>query len=231
MTVPHERSGAGAATATRALAIDVFSDVVCPWCYIGERRLARGLELARAQQPGLAVEQRWRPFQLRPEIPPEGESWQAFVRDKFGGEERARAMFAHVTALGAAEGLTFRFDRVASAPNTADAHRLILSAGPGREWAVALALFRAYFAEGANLNDREQLVAIAERAGLDAREARALLDGDDGKAEVVRSQLEAGRLGIRGVPFYVIDGRLGVSGAQPPELFARAVRQALEEAA
>ena len=227
MTVPHDQAGGGAATA-RSLTIDVFSDVVCPWCYIGERRLARGLELARARHPDLAVELRWRPFQLRPETPPEGESWPEFVRDKFGGEERARAMFAHVASLGAAEGLTFHFDRVASAPNTVDAHRLILLAGEAREWAMATTLFHAYFAEGANLNDRDVLVGLAARAGLDPGEARAHLEGDEGKAEVVQSQLEAGRLGVRGVPFYVLDGRLGVSGAQPAELFASAVTQALE---
>ena len=211
-----------------ALAIDVFSDVVCPWCYIGERRLARGLELARARHPGLAVDLRWRPYQLRPDMPPEGESWATFMREKFGGEERARAMFAQVTSIGAAEGLTFRFDRVASSPNTVDAHRLILiAAAAGREWPMADALFRAYFAEGANLNDHEQLVHVAVRAGLSAVEVREHLAGDDGKAEVVRSQLSAGRLGVQGVPFYVVDGRLGVSGAQPPELFARVLEQAL----
>jgi predicted DsbA family dithiol-disulfide isomerase len=150
------------------------------------------------------------------------------MREKFGGEERARATFAQVASLGAAEGLTFRFDRVASSPSTVDAHRLILiAAAAGREWAMADALFRAYFAEGANLNDHEQLVDIAVRAGLSAAEARAHLAADDGKAEVIRSQLSAGRLGIQGVPFYVVDGRLGVSGAQAPELFARVVEQAL----
>jgi predicted DsbA family dithiol-disulfide isomerase len=217
------------ATPATTLAIDVFSDVVCPWCYIGERRLARGLELARARHPALEVDLRWRPYQLRPDMPSEGEAWATFVREKFGGEERARAMFAQVAAIGAAEGLTFRFDRVASSPNTVDAHRLILAAADaGREWAMATALFQAYFAEGATLNDPEQLVEIATRAGLGADEARAHLAGDDGKAEVVRSQLSAGRLGIQGVPFYVVGGRLGVSGAQPPELFARVVAQALE---
>jgi predicted DsbA family dithiol-disulfide isomerase len=139
-------------------------------------------------------------------------------------------MFAQVTSIGAAEGLTFRFDRVASSPNTVDAHRLILiAAAAGREWAMAEALFRAYFAEGANLNDHEQLVDIAVRAGLRAGEVREHLASDDGKAEVVRSQLSAGRLGIQGVPFYVVDGRLGVSGAQPPELFARVLEQALSD--
>ena len=213
---------------TTALAIDVFSDVVCPWCYIGERRLARGLELARARHPGLEVDMRWRPYQLRPDMPAEGEPWATFMRDKFGGEERAQEMFAQVASIGVAEGLTFRFDRVASSPNTVDAHRLILmAAAAGREWAMADALFRAYFAEGANLNDPEQLADVAVRAGLNAAAVREQLAGDDGRAEVVRSQLSAGRLGIQGVPFYVVDGRLGVSGAQPPELFARVLEQAL----
>jgi predicted DsbA family dithiol-disulfide isomerase len=200
--------------------IEVYSDVVCPWCYIGERRL----EAALARRSELQIEKRWRPFQLRPEMPAGGEDWATFAREKFGGVQRAQAAFSHVTTVVAADGLRFNFDRVASAPNTVDAHRLILLArNHDREWEMADALFAAYFADGRNLNDEAQLLAIAGDVGLDAETVRSYLHSDEGRDDVSRSQIEAGRLGITGVPFYVIDGRLGLSGAQPVDVFLRAI--------
>ncbi len=206
--------------------LDVYADVVCPWCYIGEKRLERAL----AERPELPVERRWRPFQLRPEMPPEGSPWTEFARSKFGGEENARAAFQHVTAVGAEEGIRFDFGRVASAPNTADAHRLILfAADRGRPWEMANALFDAYFARGADLNDAGQLAAVAAEAGLDADEARAFLTGAVKAGEVRDAQAEAARLGIGGVPFYVLDGCYGLSGAQPTGTFLRALDAISEE--
>lgn len=208
--------------------IDVYADVVCPWCYIGKRRL----EQALAQRPALVVERHWRPFQLNPDLPPNGQDWGEFMRLKFGGEQRAQAAFAQVAAAGASDGLRFAFDRVASAANTVDAHRLILfAAQQGRSWEMADALFAAYFTEGRNLNDAEQLVTIAGDVGLDAAAVRALLHDSDGIDEVLDSQREAGRLGIRGVPFYVFDGRYGISGAQPVEVFVQALDQIAAELA
>ncbi len=155
-------------------------------------------------------------------MPAGGLPWSEFTRRKFGGEESARAAFAHVSASGEHDGVRFDFDRVASAPNTVDAHRLILfAAGHDREWETADALFRAYFTEGKDLNDHEQLVELATGVGLDAGEVRGYLAGEDGAAEVVASQEEAGRLGVAGVPFYVFDGRYALSGAQPAEVFGR----------
>lgn len=200
--------------------IEVFADVVCPWCFVGEERLAKALAL----RPGLGAEVRWRPFQLRPEMPEGGLPWREFAVAKFGGEERMRAAFRHVSAAGAPDGIEFDFDRVASAPNTVDAHRLILLAedrDKGRE--MSRALFRAYFSEGANLNDRDQLAALASGAGLDADETRAYLEGDSGVAEVWASQEEAARLGITSVPFYVFDGRYALPGSQPVEVFVEAL--------
>ncbi len=195
--------------------IDVFADLACPWCYIGSRRLARALAL----RPDLEVERRWRPFQLQPQMPAGGLPWDRFVREKFGGVERAAGAFGRVTEVGAADDLTFAFDRVASAPNTVDAHRLILFAGRhSRQWETADSLFAAYFAEGRDMNDHEQLVEAATRAGLSSDEVRAFLAGDECADEVAASQAEAYRLGVRGVPFYVLDGRYGLSGAQPVEV-------------
>ncbi len=199
--------------------IDVFSDVVCPWCYIGERRLAAAL----AQRPALEATRSWRPYQLQPGMPAGGMPWTEMVRSKFGGPERARGMFQHVSAAGAPDGIRFDWDRVATAPNTVDAHRLVLwAAERGREWEMAEALFHAYFTEGRDLNSADDLAAAAVEAGLDAEEARAFLAGGEGRGEVLRSQEEARELGISGVPFFVIDGRWAISGAQPVEAFLRA---------
>lgn len=208
--------------------IDVYADVACPWCYVGEKRLEKAL-LARPEVAG-TVQRRWRPFQLRPEMPEMGLPWEPFARDKFGGEAGMRAAFEHVASAGAPDGVEFRFDRVASAPNTSDAHRLILFARDrGREWEMVEALFAAYFVQGIDLNDRKQLALLAAEARLDASEAQAWLSDDAGRAEVWRSQEVAARLGVSGVPFYVFDGRYAVSGAQPVGVFARAIDAALAD--
>lgn len=200
--------------------IDVYSDVVCPWCYVGEKRLDRALR----ERSDLDASVRWRPFQLRPEMPAGGLPWREFAVEKFGGEAPMRTAFDRVAAAGGPDGARFDFDRVASAPNTVDAHRLILHAQRcGREWLVADALFEAYFAGGADLNDREQLADIAGGVGLDPDAARDYLAGEDGAAEVWASQEEAESLGITGVPFYVFGGRYALSGAQPLEVFGRAL--------
>ncbi len=200
--------------------IDIYADIVCPWCYIGERRLERAL----AQRPGLQVERRWQPFQLQPDMPAEGLSWADFAQQKFGGIERAQAAFDHVTAIGAGDGIQFAFDRVAGAPNTRDAHRLILFAAErGREWELVAALFAAHFAGGRNLSDRDELIAVAADAGLPADDARATLAGETYAAEVDASQAQAQRFGIQGVPCFVIDNRYAISGAQPVEVLLDAL--------
>jgi predicted DsbA family dithiol-disulfide isomerase len=198
--------------------IDVYADVVCPWCYVGQKRHEEALR----SRPDLEVERRWRPVQLRPEMPARGVPWRPFALEKFGGEANMRRAFAHVAAAGEPDGVRFDFDRVASAPNTVDAHRLILHAARrGREWPMADALFRGYFAEGRDLNDAEALTAMAADAGLDPDEARAYLAGDSGAQDVWESQQVAVGLGIGGVPFYVIDDRYAVSGGQPAEVWLR----------
>jgi predicted DsbA family dithiol-disulfide isomerase len=196
--------------------IDIYADVVCPWCYVGEKRLEKAL----AERPDLDVEKRWRPFQLRPEMTENGLPWREFALDKFGGEENMRRAFAHVAAAGEPDGARFDFDRVASAPNTVDAHRLILHARDrGREWEMADALFRGYFAEGRDLNDPEDLAAMARQADIDQDETRTLLSGKTGIEDVWESQRTAAKLGVSSVPFYVIDDRYAVSGGQPAEVW------------
>lgn len=209
-------------SAPALLQVDLFADIACPWCYVGEKRLAAAL----TRFPGLDVVQRWHPFQLQPDLPP-GMPWMDFARAKFGGGERLHEMQRHMRTVGAPEGIDFRFDLMPTAPNTFDAHRLILAAGDDA-MPTAEQFFAAYFSEGANLNDADTLVGIATRAGLDAARARDVL-ATDAYADTVRtSQQEAARLGVRGVPFYVFAGKLALSGAQPVDVFADVIRQALE---
>jgi predicted DsbA family dithiol-disulfide isomerase len=196
--------------------IEVWADVACPWCWIGEARLYRALE----QRPDIQPEVVWRPFQLQPDLPPEGLDWDELVRTKFGGPERAHTMFQHVASAGAADGIEFRFDRVAAAPNTRDAHRLILlaqEAGIGRE--MAEAMFRAYFNEGRDVGKTGVLADVAAGVGLDRDRVARFLAGDQLARVVDESQAEAGALGVNGVPFFVLEGKYAFSGAQPVETF------------
>lgn len=196
--------------------IEVWADVACPWCWIGEARLYRALE----QRPEVQAQVVWRPFQLQPDTPPEGRDWDEVVRTKFGGRERAAAMFAHVAAAGAEDGIAFDFDAIASAPSTRDAHRLVLlaqEAGVGRQ--MAEALFRAYFAEGRDVGKTGVLADVAAQVGLDRDVVAAFIGGDRLGRVVDESQAEAKQLGIDGVPFFVIEGKYAFSGAQPVETF------------
>lgn len=205
------------------MVIDVYADVVCPWCYIGLQRL----EQALAQRTELQVERRWRPFQLRPEMPFLGRPWREFTNEKFGGMHQAEQIFARVTKVGARDGIDFRFDRISTAPNTADAHRLILLAQEhGRAWPLARALFRAYFTEGRDISDRQELVAIAADSGLAEQQTRAYLESDAGRCAVEQSQLEAIYRGINSVPCYMINGQGAILGAQPVEALLAALDQA-----
>jgi predicted DsbA family dithiol-disulfide isomerase len=205
------------------LAIEVFADVVCPWCYIGEKRLERAL----ARRPGLEVTRRWRPFQLQPLLPAAGLPWSDFVRSKFGGFERAKPAFDRVTAVGATVGVTFDFDRIARAPNTADAHRLILLAAErGDEWPLVDRLFRAHFAEGRDVGDIETLAELAADAAFDSDAVRRYLAGEQNREAVVASQRAAQELGVTGVPFFVFGGLYAVSGAQREEVLMEAVGRA-----
>jgi predicted DsbA family dithiol-disulfide isomerase len=210
------------------LRIDAYADVVCPWCHIGRSRVKAAL----AERPDLDVDIRWRPFQLHPDMPAEGRDWRSFAEEKFGSWDRAQSMFERVAALGEEEGLAFDFDALANAPNTTDAHRLILWAeDEGRGDAAADAFFRAYFADGADLTDGATLAGVAARAGLPEAGARAVLEGDAYAEAVAESQQKAGRLGIQGVPCYVFNGRYALSGAQPVDRISAAIDTALEKSA
>ncbi|MEX0814728.1 MAG: DsbA family oxidoreductase [Dongiaceae bacterium] len=196
--------------------LDIFSDTICPWCFIGKRRLERAL--ATRPQPDLAI--RWRAFQLNPDMPPDGMDRHAYLEAKFGGAARTARVYDAVTAAGAGEGIDFDFGRIGRTPNTLESHRLLRFAfDQGRQDALVETLFRTYFIDGADIGDRAVLAAAAAEAGLDADAARRFLEGD-AEADSVRDEdVLARRQGINGVPCFVFNGRFGLSGAQDPEVF------------
>ncbi len=208
--------------ADEPLTIDVVSDVVCPWCYLGEKRLAAAL--AEETEPVII---RWRPYQLDPTIPDGGLDRAEYMARKFGRDGRLNAVHDQLVQLGAEVGLPFAFDKIARAPNTLDAHRLIRwAAATGAQGAVVDRLFRAYFVEGRDIGDRATLLDIAAEHGLDReRVARLLEEGAD--VEAVRNEIsEAQAIGVTGVPFFIFAGRLGVPGAQDVSVLRRAIDQA-----
>lgn len=215
----------------RSLQLDLYADLVCPWCWIGDRRLFRAVDAIRATDPDVEIDVTWHAFQLDPTVPAEGRAWNEVVESKFGGLERAREMFAHVANAGAGDGIPFQFDRIATAPNTVRGHGLVLQAqrSGGSPWALVEALFSAYFEHGQDIGNVDTLVRIATDVGLDGGEARETIESGRFDVDVMQSQREAARLGIRGVPFVVLDGRYGISGAQPVEVFEQAIRRALAE--
>ncbi len=219
------------ATPPRVLTVDVISDVVCPWCFIGRRRLGAALASLAGREPDVEPRVRWHPFQLNPDLPREGIARRAYLEAKFGGRERASEIYERVRAAGRTVGIDFAFDRIERQPNTLDAHRLIAWAqSRGRGEDVVERLFRAYFLDGRNIGDRAVLAAIAVEAGLDAEAASAMLASDDGAAEVEATDRRVRELGVTGVPFFIFAGRLAVAGAQEPDTLTDAMTQALEHA-
>jgi predicted DsbA family dithiol-disulfide isomerase len=216
--------------ADEILTIDIVSDVVCPWCYLGEKRL----EAALAEEAG-PVAVRWRPYQLDPTIPEEGLDRAEYMAKKFGASGRLQSVHDNLTRLGAEVGVPFAFDKIKRSPNTLDAHRLIRWAAPaGVQAQVADRLFEAYFVEGRDIGDRGVLVEIAHECGLDAKLVERLFaEGVD--VDLVRQEIEqAQAMGVSGVPFFIFGGRLGVPGAQEPSVLRQAMaeaRQAMAKAA
>jgi predicted DsbA family dithiol-disulfide isomerase len=201
------------------LSIDVYSDVICPWCFIGKRRLEKALA-------GRVATISWHPFQLNPDMPAEGVERKAYRIKKFGSWENSLAKDAQVVQAGRSEGLTFDYEKQTRTPNTLDAHRVIWLAGKrGVQDTVVESLFRAYFTDGGDLSDRATLTALAVAGGLDAAEVTDLLAGDTGLAEVREREAIGRHLGVSSVPFFVINDAVAVSGAQSPEMFRKAFEQ------
>jgi predicted DsbA family dithiol-disulfide isomerase len=210
------------------LVIDVVSDVVCPWCFIGKKRLEKALEL----RPDIPVEVRYRPYFLNDWIPREGIARDEYLTAKFGSPERYKGIAGRVVAAAQAEGLTYNPHSISRQPNTTDCHRLIMWARNTSDKArVKQRLMELYFTEGADLTDRDVLVKAAADCGMDAELTRELLASDRDVERVTQEANQAKQAGIDGVPCFILGGVLAVSGAQDPIYLADAMARAQEEVA
>jgi predicted DsbA family dithiol-disulfide isomerase len=219
------------------LNIDIISDVVCPWCYIGKRQIEAALALYAQQHPGADKPRvTWRPFQLNPQLPAEGMSRQDYVVQKFGAA-RSKDIYARVAAVGAEHGIAFAFDKIVRQPNTVAVHSLIALAGAqgtqneGLQGRVKEAFLHAYFIEGVDLTRTEDLVAIATAAGLDRAKVEQCLADPQSRQAVESEDQRARAIGVEGVPFFIFNGKLAVSGAQGPDALLDAMRQSESKAA
>lgn len=211
-------------TASVSVTIDVVSDIVCPWCFIGSKRLEKAIAAAGS----VAAHVSWRPFQLDPGIPAQGLNRRDYMLGKFGSEDRIREIHARIEPLGAAEGIAFDFDAITVSPNTLDAHRLIRwAAANGEEVQGRLVrlLFSLYFEQGRNIGDHAVLIAAAREAGMDSAVVETLLPSD-ADTEAVRNEIAtASRMGVTGVPCFLLERRYAVMGAQDTDTLSDAIRQ------
>lgn len=194
--------------------LDIYSDTICPWCFVGKRRLERALAIR--PQADLTIQ--WRAFQLNPGMPPEGMNRREYLEVKFGGPDRATRIYEAVRLAGESEGIAFDFSRIRRTPNTFESHRLLRHAHhAGRQTEMLETLFQAYFLAGADIGERAVLLDCAEQAGLDVTEAARFLDSDSEMETTLAEDRLARRQGINGVPCFIFNGRFALSGAQPPE--------------
>ncbi|MFZ1814320.1 MAG: DsbA family oxidoreductase [Rhizobiaceae bacterium] len=210
--------------------VDVISDVMCPWCYIGKKNL----ESAASQLGEIAIDVSWRPYQLDPTIPPGGKDRKEYLDAKFGGPEKAREIYKRVEDAGSAAGIGFRFDAIKVAPNTLDAHRVIRWAGGvSNEVQDRLVnrLFALYFEQGGNVGDTEILVSAAGECGMDEQLVRDLLASDQDKDAVIAEIGLAQQMGVTGVPCFIVGKKYAVMGAQPASTLVQAIRQVQAERA
>lgn len=202
--------------------LDILSDPICPWCYIGKAHLDRALE-AYPEHP---FEIEWHPFQLNPGMPAEGMDWREYLEGKFGGRKAAEQVYGRIAEAAADAGLELDFGAIRRTPNTLNAHRLIHWAGAhGRQTHVVATLFRAYFEEGRDIGDTDALGRIAETAGLDAEAIRELLSSDADAQDIRDRDAHARRSGVNGVPTFIVGRQRAFPGAQSQELWAKAIEE------
>jgi len=205
--------------------IDIVSDTVCPWCFIGKRRLERAIQM----RPGVEFDISWRAYRLDATIPPEGLDRKAYLKAKFGDSPRTKAMSDAIRQAGEDENIAFAFERIARAPNTTDSHRLIRWAGgAGVQTEIVERLFRAYFEDGHDIGDPEVLLGIAADAGMDSELVAKLLAEDADRGLVEREDALAHRMGISGVPTFIFENKYLVSGAQDPQTLVQIIDRAAE---
>ena len=204
--------------------VEIYSDMVCPWCFIGKRRWEQAIETAGYANQ---VQVTWRPFQLNPTMPKSGMDRRTYLEVKFGGAEARREIEERLAKAGVAEGIMFAFDRMARTPNTFEAHRLMWFAQQHKKQDdLAEGLFHAYFSEGRDIGDGRTLVDIAAEIGLDRDATRLFLASDQGVQEVQAEEASGHRMGIRAVPYFVLNGTYAISGAQSPDVFVSALQKA-----
>jgi len=202
--------------------LDIISDPICPWCYIGKANLDRAI--AETGQNPFDIE--WRICQLNPDMPAGGLDRRTYLEEKFGGRERAQAIYQRITDAAADSGLDVNFDRIARAPNTMDAHRLIRWArSSGAQNALVAQLFHRYFEQGHDISDHAVLLDAAVAAGMERDVVATLLEGDADRAQLAEEDIAAREMGISGVPCFIVGGRYVLQGAQPPETWANVIRE------
>ncbi len=208
----------------KRVVIDVISDVVCPWCYLGKRRLESALKL----RSDIETEIHWRPYLLNPQVPREGMARVDYLSRKFGSDERFRPAHERLTRLGKEEGVEFHFERIVRQPNTLDAHRVIgWAEEAGKAAPVVENIMRAFFTEGKDLTNNEVLVEVAGQSGLDSEAVRRDLASDRDLELTQKAAAAAADGGISGVPFFIFNSRFALAGAQEPEQLVSALDQAL----
>jgi predicted DsbA family dithiol-disulfide isomerase len=202
------------------LTVDVISDVICPWCYVGKRRLEKAIATLDRK-----VEVRWLPFQLNPRMPKEGIARKEYRTAKFGSWQRSLELDSKMVAVGEIEGIHFAFDRIERTPNTLDAHRLIwLAEKEGVQDAAVEALFRAYFSEARDISNRQVLLDVVAEAGLDRHMGESVLSSDDGLEAIKEAEELCREIGVEGVPFFTFNRAFTLSGAQQPDAFLAALQ-------
>ncbi|BDU58117.1 DSBA oxidoreductase [Limnohabitans sp. MORI2] len=213
----------------KTLTIDVVSDVVCPWCYVGKRRLERALALLAVQHPDVDPVVQWHTFQLNPDMPPEGMARAYYVSRKFG--EDASAIYDRVAAVGKEVGIAFAFDNISRQPNTVVAHSLIAVSEPGlQQDAMVEAFFKAYFIDGLDLTEASVLMDVAQSAGMDRAAAEQHLQNSALHSQTIDSDKAAREMGITGVPFFIFNRQVGLSGAHEAETLLQGMVEAMNAA-
>ena len=213
--------------APKTITIDIVSDTVCPWCYVGKRRLERALA---AKSDDIKVVIGWKPFQLNPEMPEGGMDRRDYLEAKFGGKGGAKKAYSAIEEAGKSEDLDFNFGGMVRQPNTINSHRLIDLAGKnGKQDDVVEALFQAYFVDGRDIGDVDELVSVVVEAGLDEAATRSYLESDEDVERIRAEDANARQMGVQGVPCFIINRKYAISGAQDPAVFLQAWDQIVQQ--